>query len=372
MGLVLGQLWVKPDPAFRHAGASGELLVAQVRAVLGLFVLIIPAMGLVLDPQRPSVQAGFLLVGVLFVQTLIVYRVLRRYGQLPWLGFASSLLDVTLVSAALLASALFGQGPAGPGREVVFLIYFLAIFATTLRFDVRVCVVTGFAAALQYVVVEHWVQGLVPEAPTALNAWVDEAARVVLLLAATLLAATLVVRGRELRSLSSRDLLTGVMSRRYFDERLEEDAARIEHRRESALCAMIDIDHFKSFNDTYGHSAGDEALRVIGSVLRASFRSSDVVARYGGEEFSVIVVGLAPARAIERMEAIRRTVAESPVPLWGGRSAPMTVSVGAACFPREGSSLRQVLALADERLYEAKGSGRNQVVGPPPEAPASL
>ena len=370
LGLLLGEFWAEPDPAFRHAGASGELLVAQVRALLSLFVLIIPLAGLVIDPRRSAVQAGFFLVGLAFVQTLVVYRILSRYGQLPWLSFASSLLDVSLVSAGLTVSSFVGRGGEAPGRTVIFLIYFLAIFATTLRFDARVCLVTGVAAALQYVVIVHWVQGSVAEeltaSPALLASWVDDVARVVLILAATLLAATLVVRGRELRSMSSRDPLTGVMSRRFFEERLVEDTARIEHRRETAVCAMIDIDHFKGFNDSYGHSAGDEALRVIGSVLRASFRSSDIVARYGGEEFSIIVVGLEAQRAVGRMEAIRRTVAESPVPLRGGRSAPMTVSVGVACFPLEGSSLVEVMALADARLYEAKGSGRNLVVGPEP------
>ncbi|MEM7479794.1 MAG: GGDEF domain-containing protein [Acidobacteriota bacterium] len=373
MALVAGRtadlwerLWVAPDFAYAHVGAAGELLVARVRAVIGLLILIIPAVGVVLQPTV-VLRVAFVLVALTLLQTLIVYQVLRRNGHLPGLGFVSSLLDVTLVSAGLVVAARSDAVTGGSAEGIAFLIYFLAIFATSLRFDARVCLVTGAAAVVQYTLLAVFLpsMSLASAADSSLfGSWLVHVARGVLLTAATFLASALVLRGRALRRLSIRDPLTGVMSRGFFEERLAEDAPRIEQRRDVAVCAMLDIDHFKAFNDQHGHSAGDQALRVIGSVLRASFRSSDIVARYGGEEFTVIVVGLDPVLALGRMEAIRRTVAESPVSLRGGRSAPMTVSIGVACFPVDGSSLQAVLAQADDRLYQAKAAGRNRVEGP--------
>jgi len=135
---------------------------------------------------------------------------------------------------------------------------------------------------------------------------------------------------------------------------------------------MLDIDHFKRFNDTHGHLIGDEALRLLGAILRASFRASDIVARYGGEEFAAVVPGLAPAMAVDRMEAIRREVAAARVPLADRGSAALTVSIGVACFPSEEGSILDALRLADRRLYEAKAAGRGRVIGPPVPRPRGV
>jgi diguanylate cyclase (GGDEF)-like protein len=368
--------WEAPDPALSHAGAAGELLVAKVRALLAVFILYLPLSYSLARPHDVTSRVAIALVGAALLQTLIVYRVLRGQRRRQWLSFGSSLLDVTLVSAALVTPLLLDGGGTEPGARSAFLIYFLAVFATSLRYDSRVCAVTGAAAVLQYAAIAGYAATLGGlERSSGATGWmaaVEETGRLTLLAAATVLAAAIVVRSRELRRLSTRDPLTGVLTRGFFHERLAAEAVRLEHARESTACVMLDIDHFKRFNDTHGHLIGDEALRLLGAILRASFRASDIVARYGGEEFAAVVPGLAPAMAVDRMEAIRREVAATPVPLAEGGSAALTVSVGVACFPSEEGSILDTLRLADRRLYEAKAAGRGRVIGPPVPRPQGV
>ncbi len=370
------RVWEAPDPALSHAGAAGELLVARIRALLAVFILYIPLSYSLVRPQDVTNRVAIALVGAALLQTLIVYRVLRRHGHRQWLSFASSLLDVTLVSAALVTPMLLDGRGAEPGTRSAFLIYFLAIFATSLRYDSRVCAVTGVAAVAQYAAIAAYAATLGGlERASGAVGWmtaVEETGRLTLLAAATVLAGAIVVRSRSLRRLSTRDPLTGVLTRGFFHERLAAEAVRLEHAREPTACVMLDLDHFKRFNDSHGHLAGDEALRLLGAILRASFRASDIVARYGGEEFAAVVPGLAPAMAVDRMEAIRRAVAGTRVPLAEGGSAALTVSVGVACFPSEAESILDALRLADRRLYQAKAAGRGRVAGPPIPRPRGV
>jgi diguanylate cyclase (GGDEF)-like protein len=350
------RVWEPPDPQLSHAGAAGELLAAKVRAVLVLLVLYFPFVHLLLDPRDRASQIGLGLIAVALGQTLVVYAVLRRQGSryVFALASASSLLDVSLVSAALASPLAFGLADgAVAGERGVFGIYLLAIFATALRYDSRICALAGGAALVEYGVVARCIGHA---------RWVDDVGRLVLLAASTVLAAALVVRVRELRRLTTRDPLTGVLTRGFFEERLAEEAGRLEHARRPVLCAMIDLDHFKRFNDTHGHAAGDAALRAIGGVLAVSFRASDIVARYGGEEFVVVIPEIPTELGLKRLERIRAAVsALTPV---GAPLPPLSMSVGVALFPADGATLREALAAADRRLYEAKGAGRDRLVGP--------
>jgi diguanylate cyclase (GGDEF)-like protein len=125
---------------------------------------------------------------------------------------------------------------------------------------------------------------------------------------------------------------------------------------------MLDLDHFKEFNDRYGHPAGDEALRVFAHLLSSCIREEDVAARYGGEEFAVCLPGTDASAAMEVAERIRARTEQTIVPLSPGVTARLTVSVGVAMAPEEGSQLLSLLKAADEALYRAKLGGRNQVV----------
>jgi len=132
------------------------------------------------------------------------------------------------------------------------------------------------------------------------------------------------------------------------------------HNRPFALLIM-DIDHFKRYNDTYGHLAGDEALRRTGFLLKESVRSSDYAARYGGEEFILILPETGAEDGVEMAERILNQIAEKEM---GSDGSPLkvTVSVGVASFPRDGDDPHSLMKRADAALYEAKRRGRNRVV----------
>jgi two-component system cell cycle response regulator len=123
----------------------------------------------------------------------------------------------------------------------------------------------------------------------------------------------------------------------------------------------MDIDHFKSYNDTYGHLAGDEALRRTGVLLKESIRSCDYAARYGGEEFILILPETGPEDGVETAERIRNQISEKDMGS-DGDSLKVTVSVGVASFPRDGDDPHSLMKRADAALYEAKRRGRNRVV----------
>lgn len=176
----------------------------------------------------------------------------------------------------------------------------------------------------------------------------------------------------RLARLSRTDALTGLANRRQFDAELARHVAHASVRGSPLALAMIDVDHFKLFNDRYGHQAGDECLVAVGSMLREGARDSDVVARYGGEEFVVILPGTDLPAALRAAERTRALAVSKAIPHAGAPRGMVTLSIGVAALvpgsPEDGSRL---VGLADEALYEAKGGGRNRVVAAVPSASAS-
>ena len=172
-------------------------------------------------------------------------------------------------------------------------------------------------------------------------------------------------RQRELLStLALVDGLTGIPNRRSFDERLDLEWRRAARTGERLCLAMIDIDRFKAFNDTFGHLAGDECLRRVASVMsEALTRAGDFVARYGGEEFACILMSIDEPGLLAVCEKLRATVASLRIPHEASRVEPyVTISIGAAsCTPTKDTEPESIIALADEQLYRAKSEGRNRV-----------
>ncbi len=168
-----------------------------------------------------------------------------------------------------------------------------------------------------------------------------------------------------LRHLTQFDGLTGLANRRYFDEYLDTEWRRaIRDRRELAVL-MIDVDHFKSYNDTYGHLAGDDALKRVGQALRdACNRPADLAARYGGEEFCAIFPGISASGMRRVGENILAAVVALNIPHAASATAAcLSVSIGgAAWLATDGHSVRALIEQADQRLYDAKRGGRNRVV----------
>ncbi|HMC57647.1 MAG TPA: sensor domain-containing diguanylate cyclase, partial [Candidatus Solibacter sp.] len=180
------------------------------------------------------------------------------------------------------------------------------------------------------------------------------------------------IRLREaLRNQSIKDPLTGLYNRRYLAEMLEREIRRAVRAEQSLGVLMLDLDHFKKFNDTYGHEAGDTVLRETASFLTKSIRVEDVVCRFGGEEFVIILPTADLNAAHARAERIRSKLRELTVLHQGQSLGMITVSVGVATLPQHGTSPKDLLEAADAALYRAKREGRDRVVDATPRpAPA--
>ncbi|MEK7288785.1 MAG: sensor domain-containing diguanylate cyclase [Planctomycetota bacterium] len=159
------------------------------------------------------------------------------------------------------------------------------------------------------------------------------------------------------------DELTTLYTRRYFLESSQREYSQAERCGEFFSIILVDIDHFKYFNDTYGHMLGDEVLRKLSAVLKLNVRQSDVVARYGGEEFIILLPGTNKPGAVASAEKLRSAIEkELTIEVGGGYKEKVTITAGVACYPEDGKTVEEITAAADRFLYLGKNSGRNKVV----------
>ncbi len=169
---------------------------------------------------------------------------------------------------------------------------------------------------------------------------------------------------RQTVELSLTDPLTGIANRRDLQRHLEMELPRAERFENPLSVIMLDIDHFKHFNDTHGHPLGDEVLKTVAELLVECVRTVDTVARYGGEEFTVILPRIPKDRAAKVANKLRRAVASHDFP--GAETQPngrITLSLGVATYPEDAKTVEELLHAADTALYHAKRSGRNRVIG---------
>jgi diguanylate cyclase (GGDEF)-like protein len=170
---------------------------------------------------------------------------------------------------------------------------------------------------------------------------------------------------QRLETLSNQDALTGVANRRAFDSRLALYFAEAARRKEPLSVVLCDVDHFKAYNDHYGHPAGDECLKQVGGALaRNCKRTTDFAARYGGEEFALVLPDTAPEGALQVVQAVRSEIATLAIAHEGSRTARVvTFSAGIATYaPGRDRSMESLVTRADAALYRAKELGRNRVV----------
>ena len=165
-----------------------------------------------------------------------------------------------------------------------------------------------------------------------------------------------------LREQSVRDYLTGLFNRRYMEETLERELLRASRKHISLGIIMLDVDEFKQFNDTYGHAAGDEILRELGSLLLRQVRGEDVPCRYGGDEFILIMPDASGEVTRERAELICKYAGMFHLQFDGQSLVPVTLSLGVAVFPENGSTSTEILRSVDAALYRAKHNGRGRVM----------
>ncbi len=382
------RFWRITDPALRDAGIKGERTIAKYRLAACLLLLGLPIRAVMTRPELTQNWVGLTIsICGVFAGLFFLWLTHRDVVQ-PWIGFAASLLDVTFVSAGLAMFIALGVPQIAVNSRVIFEVYFLCLAVTCLRYDRRICLVTGITILVQYGLIVWWASTTVDTSPS----WVDgtygafdmqdQVARLVLLAIATWVSLTIVLRVQQLRVLSVRDRLTGLMIRGYFDERLSEAFDRAQKTGDSLAVAMIDLDYFKSFNDRFGHAVGDLVLASVSRAIKRLVRSEDVVGRYGGEELIVMLPGLDRAKATERMERIRRAISQVRVEMDNHPSvtaAPqadlfteesteyartvLTASIGVASWPEDiAETVEALVYRADSRLLSAKSTGRNRVV----------
>jgi diguanylate cyclase (GGDEF)-like protein len=360
--------WRAPDEFLREAGRTAELLIARLRLALALLVLVFPLGGLAatLGPDRERYVAALLIALLAVLVSVLLLLLVLRGGRERWLPMTTSIVDVSLVSFALLAHAVVRDPGAAMEGRAAFELYFLALAATCLRYDPRVTLVTGAVATLEYLGVSMAAVALGEPLVGGSARWSEPAIRTALLAGATGVNTVIVIGLARQRRLSTADPLTGLFNRRFFDDYLAKEVDRADRYHTPFAVAMVDVDRFKEFNDTFGHPAGDRALRSIARVVQGAVRRSDLVARYGGEEVMVIFRETGAEGAVERVEEIRRAVEDESFSV--GRLAEparITVSAGVASWPEDGLTPEDIVATADRRLFEAKARGRNRVVGPP-------
>ena len=164
----------------------------------------------------------------------------------------------------------------------------------------------------------------------------------------------------SLKNQSICDALTGLFNRRYMEESLEREFSRANRNKTSVAIVMMDLDHFKRFNDTFGHQAGDALLRAFGDLLRRSTRGQDIACRYGGEEFALVLTESSLSGAMQRAEILRRDVKQLSVEYAGQLLGAVSISMGVAVFPDHGTTMGDVIRAADQALYSAKREGRDR------------
>ena len=369
----LEAFWRPPDTYLVDAGTVSETLIAQVRLGLVVVLMLYPTVNAVVEAAMvgatrvTGLAIGLVAVAVAYAALRTVQKDVRR----RFLPLMATVLDVSIVSATLLAGAMLGRDPhVAVNSRSIFDVYLLAIAATCLRYDVRLSVISGVTAVVEYGLIVLWADGFHDLSSLQYAPWPygryslgAQVTRLILLGAMTGLAVVIVSHLHRHLKQSSSDRLTGLFNRAYFDEFLAAEVRRSTRYNRMFAVAMVDIDRFKGFNDTYGHAAGDLALRTVADRIQKEVRRSDLVARYGGEEMVLVMPETNLNAARKRLETIRESVAGEGIKVpKRAEGVRVTVSAGVAVWPDDGKHSDDLLHVADARLFHAKALGRNRVV----------
>jgi diguanylate cyclase (GGDEF)-like protein len=378
-GAAAPPVWARPDPALAAAGIEGEVAVARVRVLAMALLMIAPTWNITHYPDVPIHRTGFAVTLTASIAAVAIWLTLRRGRWRRWIGFASSAFDVSMVSTALISFLVVSSPSVALNSKVTFEMYFLAITATSLRYDARVCLVAGLLALREYgglwgYAASHYdLYDPVYATDSGPYPPVDLSTRLILIGIATILAVTIVRRAQRLLYLASRDRLTGLFNRGHFDRALAAAMQSSARSGQPLSLAILDLDYFKQINDVHGHALGDRALCQMAEWLTRAMRQTDMVARYGGEEFVVLMPRTPSEAALARIDALRREIADTPMDLGGGRTLRLGFSAGVAGTPADAdaTSPKALLTCADARLLAAKRTGRGQCVGAEPPVAAS-
>jgi len=361
---VHAALFAEPDHALVRARPASERLVASVR--LGIIVVLVIGNLVFSSGGGDARFTALMSIGCLAYGVALF--ILPRRVTAPWLPWAVSTVDVTLASVIIASFIVFGYPLAALNNRVTYDWYFIAITLSVVRFDWRIAAFTTLLVVCEFLgiagyVAWHWdLKNL--SSPTHGSFVPGQfVGRLLMIVGNGAVTIAVAQWARHLRLMIGTDQLTGLLQRRPFFERIDEELQRADLARTQLSVAIFDVDDFKHFNDTFGHLEGDRALQRIGEQLRKAVRTTDLVARYGGEEFVIAFPRMDVQLAMRRAEALRAELAALGL---GTSDAPLTLSGGVASWPSDGTTFDEVLRSADQRLYAAKAAGRNLVIGPRP------
>lgn len=348
--------------------AGGEQVVALVRLVLIGCIFVIPLVQIVYyHAAPPELLAGIGALSGALVLATVFYLLARNPYFHPWLSYVTSVVDVTLVSAVLAAFLVLNQPMLAVNSRVTWEVYLLAIGTTALRPRRGIVIMVTAVAIVEYLVIVlvadvHWnlnSSAMIAEGYGYFE-WPMQISRLVLLAAAGVLSAALVRRITRISRLAGTDSLTGVFNRTYFNLRLSEEVQRARRYRHPLTLVMVDIDHFKAINDTFGHDFGDMALIRITRHLASGLRATDILFRHGGDELAILMPETSSRDAYTLMTRIVKSLRELRL-----KRHTLTVSVGIATFPTDAYNVKTLVHAADSNLYAAKDRGRDCIVGTP-------
>ena len=358
-------LSAETDQALVRARSGGEKLIAYLR--LG-FIVSFATIRLTggLNQASWKLQIAICAIGLAYGLGMLLLAAKVARSWVPW---ASTAFDISLISFALCLYIFDGYPLAALNNRLYFETYFFVIVTGTLRYDWRLSALATLLAVSQFLgmtiyVAQHW--NLETLEDEMFGAFVRQThmLRFMVLCGVGVSSIAVAHWARHLRLMVGTDHLTGLSQRRPFLERVHEELTRSSSSRATMSLALLDVDEFKRFNDSFGHLAGDRALQVLAERIRKSVRTSDLVARFGGEEFVVAFPRMDVERAVKRVNELRAELGEVPIPVVGHGTKHLTLSAGVGSWPADGETFEDVLARIDERLYEAKTQGRNRVVGP--------
>ena len=353
---------------------QGEHRVARSRTLLVAVLTVVGLAVLAGDPGNVGYRRALPVNLACLALSVAVLRATRRGTRPRGLAIVTCIADVTLVSLLHVAELAQHTPSVAVNGRITFAGYFFAMLGTCVRWDPRLPLIAGATAALQYAGIAWWGHLTWPAAATpdvlafGTFDWGVQLERVVTLALFGVGCRSIARWTVQLRASATHDALTGVLNRRTFEERLHNELLLARREGRTTSVAFLDLDHFKSVNDRFGHQAGDEALRAVGTMLTSHARRTDLIGRWGGEEFVLALPGTFPGDAAAHLERIRQLLASSPVALASGATLALTCSVGIASRPDDGEDAPTLLAVADARLFEAKRGGRNLVVGAPAAA----
>jgi diguanylate cyclase (GGDEF)-like protein len=347
--------WLAP-PVFE--GDAEKTRVAALLNTVLLFMFLVPLVIAVNAIFLPAVRTMALRVIIVMVVTPSAMLVLMRRGYVR----AMCLLQVIMMLLLTGYLAALNGGQVRPGN----LYFAVVIVIASLLLGGWGAIWSAFASALILAAVTYaGAAGLITprySAPPWALAWVTQSVALVLVGIVLRLASNSLGAALAQAKQSVRDPLTGLFNRRYMEETLEREIRRAARANGPVSIIMLDVDHFKHYNDTFGHEAGDIVLREIGALLRMQVRAEDIACRYGGEEFTLIMPAASAEVSRERAEHLCKQVKRLAVQRRGVALGQITASLGVAAYPHHGETGEDVLAAADAALYQAKRAGRDQVV----------